>query len=406
MPASHDSVITIGRPAPVAAIPGVVILGGAHGTLALARSLGARGVPVWLASNDTPLPGWSRYIKRKFGWPGPEAADAAPFLLELARTEGLAGCVLVAGGDAEVRLVSQAAATLSEAYRVTLPPWDRLKWLCEKPLLYKRAQELGLDIPQTYEFASLDDAARADMSFPVILKPNMGGGHGMLAHAKVVRVDDRAAFKAVYAQAAGEIGGENVVVQQLIPGGGESQFSYAALWNEGAPVAEFTARRLRQYPVEFGYTSTFVEIADDRQVLDAARRLLASIRHHGLVEIEFKRDPRDGALKLLDVNPRPWSWFALATAAGLDLGAMLWATANGRAVAPAEMRPDAAWMYLARDMAATVQLIGNGRLSLADYVRSFRTVRAWGSFALRDPLPGLMDLPLTAWRVATRRLRS
>ena len=44
-----------GAPLPPS-IPGVVILGGAHGTLALARSLGRRGVPVWLVSNDTPLP--------------------------------------------------------------------------------------------------------------------------------------------------------------------------------------------------------------------------------------------------------------------------------------------------------------------------------------------------------------
>ena len=111
---------------------------------------------------------------------------------------------------------------------------------------------------------------------------------------------------------AAEIGAGNVVVQELIPGGGESQFSYAALWRDGEPVAEFTARRTRQYPVDFGYTSTCVEVVDNQQATDAARKILKSAGHSGSgrggVQI---RDGRDGSLKLLDVNPRPWSWFGL-----------------------------------------------------------------------------------------------
>ncbi|CAM5529441.1 hypothetical protein ATER59S_04141 [Aquamicrobium terrae] len=395
------------RPAAAAlpdGIPGVVILGGAHGTLALARSLGARKVPVWLVSNDTPLPGWSRHVRARFAWPGPGAAGAVDFLRELADTRGLRGALLVAGGDAEVRMAAQAAEVLAQTYRMTLPPWERLKWVCEKPLLYRRAAELGLRIPLTYEFASLEQAAAADLAFPVVLKPNMGGGGSRFSQAKVVRADDRAAFLSAYADAAGQIGADNVVVQQLIPGGGECQFSYAALWDQGEPVAEFTARRTRQYPVDFGYTSTFVEVAEVPEAMEAARLLLRAIGHHGLVEIEFKRDPRDGLLRVLDVNPRPWSWFGLAAAAGVDLGGMIWDVANGRPACPATAMPGTAWMYLVRDMVAVARLGSKGRRATGGYTRSLGSVRAWAAFAGDDPLPGLMDVPLTAWRVLTRRI--
>ena len=384
--------------------PGVVVLGGAHGTLALARSLGAGGVRVHLVPNDTPLPGWSRRVGGTSRWDGPDSGGAVDFLLDLAATHGLRDALLVPGGDAEVRFVSQAAQALSGAFRVMLPPWERLKWMCEKPLLYRRAEELGLDVPKTYRFASLDEAMRADIRFPVVLKPNMGGGDNRLSRAKVVRADDRNAFVAAYRDAVGQIGLDNVVVQQLIPGGGESQFSYAALWRQGQPVAEFTARRTRQYPVDFGYTSTYVEVVDVPEIVAAARRLLGSIGHQGLVEIEFKRDARDGTFKLLDVNPRPWSWFGLAAAAGIDLGALAWQSANGLPVAPAKARPGTAWMYLARDMASAATLIGRGALKPAAYLRSFGAVRAWATFAGDDPVPGLIDLPLTGWRVLTRRI--
>jgi predicted ATP-grasp superfamily ATP-dependent carboligase len=233
----------------------------------------------------------------------------------------------------------------------------------------------------------------------------MGGGNSEFVKAKVIRIDDRAAFLPAYSEAAREIGAENVVVQEMIAGGGESQFSYAALWQDGAPVAELTARRTRQYPVDFGYTSTFVEIVDEPQAAAAARTLLASIAYSGLVEIEFKRDGRDGRLKLLDVNPRPWSWFGLCRAAGIDLGAMLWTLASGGTVArPAAARPRASWMYLARDAAAAIGLMRRGGLTVAQYMRSFAAVRSWAAFSSGDPLPGLVDLPLTAWRVLTRRV--
>lgn len=383
---------------------GIVILGGAHGTLALSRSLGALKVPVWLVSADTPLPGYSNSIRRKIDWPGPKDPEAVEFLIRLARDNDLAGYLLVAGGDAEVSLVSRSYEALSTVYDVRLTPWDRLQWLCEKPLLYRRAAELGVAFPATYEFGSLQEAFSAPIRFPVVVKPNMGGGSGRLAKAKVLRADDAASFKADYSEAVADLGQGNVVVQELIPGGGESQFSYTALWNGGEPVAEFTARRTRQYPVDFGYTSTFVEIATQPAALESARKLLRSIGHHGFVEIEFKLDARDGMLKVLDVNPRPWSWFGLAAASGVDYGAMLWSLATGEPVSPAEARIGTAWMYLVRDAVAALTLIGRGQLSTADYLRGFRKVRIWATFAPADPLPGLLDIPLTAWRVLTRRI--
>lgn len=51
-------------------------------------------------------------------------------------------------------------------------------------------------------------------------KPHMGGGDGPFLKAKVVRADDRAKLVRTYRDAAGEIGGENVVVQELVSGGG------------------------------------------------------------------------------------------------------------------------------------------------------------------------------------------
>jgi predicted ATP-grasp superfamily ATP-dependent carboligase len=47
------------------AAPGALVVGGAHVSIGVARSLGRRGVPVWLLANH-PLPKFSRYVRRSF----------------------------------------------------------------------------------------------------------------------------------------------------------------------------------------------------------------------------------------------------------------------------------------------------------------------------------------------------
>lgn len=389
----------------VTSVPkGVVILGGAHGSLALARSLGKSGVPVCYISNDSSLPAWSRHVSQTVAWAGPEAPDAVDELLTIASQHDLAGMVLVPASDQDVKLVSQNAVRLSSVFKVILPEWERLRWLCDKPYLYRRAAELGIAYPQTYEIPTLQQMAGIDPAFPVVLKPSMGGGNSALAKAKVMQIDDASSFRHVFSEAAKELGAANIVVQELIPGGGESQFSYAAFWFQNKPVAEFTAQRSRQYPVDFGFTSTCVEVAEVPGIIDAARKLLASVDFSGLVEIEFKCDPRNGVLNVLDVNPRPWSWFALSAAAGVDLGKILWVVMNGGKPPVQPPRPATVWIYLSRDVAAAVILLMRGKLSVRSYLRSLCKVRAWAAFSWRDIKPGLIDLPLTLYRVVTRRI--
>lgn len=389
----------------IAALPGgVIILGGAHGAMAFARSLGRQKIPVWLISNDHPLPGWSRYIKQMIHWTGPSSSNGISSLLQIAETRHLKGSLLVPAADADVHFVSANRASLSQHFRIVLPEWAHLQHLVDKSLLYRLAETLNVAVPKTYALTSVAESMDVEMQFPVILKPDMGGGKDAFTRAKVIRANNRPSFEKSYKNATKLIGANRVVVQELVPGGGETQFSYAALWFDGKPVGEFTARRSRQYPVDFGYTSTFVEVIEDAEVRETSRRILNSIPFNGLVEIEYKRDPRNGVLKLLDVNPRPWAWFSLAEASGVDLGAMLWEKVVGLEVTPATARPNVAWMYLSHDFASAVKLCFMGRLGILNYLRSFLSVRVWGTFDIKDPMPGLIDMPLTAWRVLTKRI--
>ncbi|WP_225874029.1 ATP-grasp domain-containing protein [Terrihabitans soli] len=379
-----------------------MILGGAHGAIAMGRCLRGRGIPVWQITDETRVPSFSRYILKSLRWSGAEDPAALQYLLDLANESGLNGYVLLGAGDAEVKLISQNFEALSRVYRLPTTPWAELSFACDKAKAYRRAQELGIGVPEIYNITSVPAAEAATLNYPVVLKPSMRIARNPLTLAKAWRADDRETFLALYRRAASYVGGENVVVQELVPGGGETQLSYTGLWSGGHPVAEFAARRLRQQPVEFG-TGTFVDVVDAPDVIELGRKFLASIHHNGLVEIEFKRDPRSGQLKLVDVNPRLWTWFGIAEAAGVDYGPLLYNIATGtEPVIVSEATSGTAWMYLPRDLVASIQMMLKGALSPGDYLASLGKVRTWALFSTDDPLPALVDIPLGLLRVATK----
>jgi D-aspartate ligase len=383
---------------------GALVVGGAHGSLALVRSLGRRGIPVWFLTHDHPIAKYSRYSDRSFAWDGPDDDGAIEFLKNLARDHQLEGWVLIAAGDAELRLLSQHHAELSSIFRVTVPPWDTVRWAHDKRLTYERAASLGIDYPRSYDPRDLQELAALDCRFPVVLKPTVREQKNAFTSAKAWRVDDRATLLARYREAAALVGERAIVLQELIPGSGSAQFSYAAVWHHGAPVASLVARRTRQYPIDFGYTSTFVETIEQKEVEEAACRFLASIGYSGLVEVEFKRDHRDGRYKILDVNARAWTWNALGSIAGVDFAHVLWRLAMGETVAPIRAHADVAWMHGSRDILAAVLEMIAGQLSPADYLRSWRKPLVFAAFAKDDLVPGLIDLPLAVARVLRRHL--
>jgi len=383
---------------------GAIILGGAHGSLEIARSLGRRHIPVWLITSGNPLASLSRYVERSFSWPGLGEDSRVEFLLDLRLRHCLDDWVLLAGSDDDLRLIAQNHSALGAVFTLTTAVWDKVRWTYDKRQMNARAAELGVAQPLTRYPQSRNDLAPLGIPFPVILKPTVHEGRNTFVDAKAWRAKDERALVARYEEAKSLVGADSIMIQELIPGDGTAQFSYAAVWDGGEPVASLVARRRRQYPIEFGFTSTLVETIELPEIETAAVRFLGSLDFSGLVEIEFKYDARDRRYKILDVNARAWTWIALGAAAGIDFPWLQWSLAVGEKVEPRAARRGAQWLYFSRDFAASLQEMFVGRLSPGGYLQSLRRSCALAVFAWDDPWPALLDLPLSAFRLAARRL--
>ena len=387
-------------------MPGAIVISEHIRGLAVIRSLARRRIPVVnLAPAGDLLSRASRYTQRTLKWPGGDDSRQLEYLLTLADEHGLQGWTLFVSNDETAAFCARQHAHLRHQFRLTVPPWDALRWAYDKRLTARIAEDAGIDQPQTFVPRTRDDLSLLPLTFPVVIKPAFKKQINRFTHDKAWRADDRQTLRSRYDEACTYVDPEVVMVQELIPGAGDTQFSFAALCQSGRCIATVTARRTRQYPIDFGHSSSFVETIDHPEVEQAARRLLAAMNYTGLAEVEFKYDARDGRYKLLEVNPRAWTWHALCRRAGVDFPYLLWQAAHGARVEECRGRPGIAWVRTTTDLVAAFGEIRRGRLTIADYARSLRKPLEFATFAIDDPLPGLLDL-FSSFGSRFRRSRS
>ena len=378
---------------------GAMVIGGNLNGLSIARSLGRYGVPVWVATPPSiRLGSFSRYTQRTLPWPNEDGESQAAYLLDLAERHQLEQWVLFPTSDESAALLSKFHPMLSRRFRVSTPTWDVLRWAYDKRLTYRLAAEQQVDCPATFYPANEAELESAPLDFPVILKPATHTVMSRFTADKAWPAGNREELLVRYREARELIPKEEIIVQERIPGGGESQFSYGALCRDGKPIASLTARRTRQYPIDFGYSSSFVETLDVPAIEAPSQRLLSAICYTGLVEVEYKLDARDGRYKLLDINPRLWTWSTLGARAGVDFPHLLWQMMVGKPVRKRIAGSGVRWVRMSTDVPAAIQEMIRGRLSLESYLRSLRAPIEFALMAADDPLPGFLDLPLFVYK--------
>ncbi len=377
-----------------------VVIGGDHQGLGIARSLGRRGIGVAVADDEISVGAVSRFVQRRFPWPDGDERQV-DWLESLADDHGLRGATVYPTRDETVALLAQHHERLSERFVLVTPPWEVTRWAYDKRLTYELAARIGVAHPGTHYPARREDVERLDLLFPAILKPAIKDHFYSQTLTKAWEVTDRASLLARYDEAMLLIPGDEIMIQEVVPGGGESQVSFAALCSGGEVLAWVTARRTRQHPMDYGHSSTFVETIECPPIEEPSRALLSAMGYSGLVEVEFKHDRRVDSYKVLDVNARTWGWHTIGRKAGVDFPYLAWRLANGKPVPRRRGRSGVRWMRGVTDVPTALREMRRGRLSPGDYLRSFGAPLELSVLAVDDPLPSLAELallPYTFWK--------
>ena len=306
----------------------LVTNGDTRPALAITRSLGGHGHEVIVASDRMPsLASASRHCTAAERYPEPDlgAGSFIDALAEIATRRNVD--LLLPVTEIATTLVSAHRARLPAGCAVVLPPDRSLLVANDKARTLALAAELGVPIPRTCVVASAAEAiGRSDLRYPVVVKParsRVPTGRGWISGGV-----DYAADPATLGRKLAALPAElfPVLLQERIVGPGIGVF---ACCQDGRPVAMFSHQRLREKPPSGGVSVLAESVAVDPGARVHAEALLAQLGWHGVAMVEFKRDLRDGALKLMEINGRFWGSLQLAIDAGVDFPALVARIAAG-----------------------------------------------------------------------------
>ena len=387
---------------------GGVVLGGDSQGLGIARSLGAHGVPVCVIDDEPSIARASRYVQHAVRGPDMRTEDGLLDALAVARARhGLAGWVLYPTRDENVAAIAAHRDELAAHFRVPTPGLDSVRYLWDKRETYQLAGQLGIATPRTWFPRTEADLGEIETAGPLVVKPSVKEHFFYQTGVKAWRADGRDELVETFRRAAAIVPDGEVIVQEMIPGGTHEQYAYCTLFAAGRPSASMTVQRCRQHPSDFGRASTYVRTITLPELAGPAARLLRAIGYYGLAEVEFMRDPRDGAYRLLDVNARTWGYHSLGRRAGVDFPYLLFRDQTGQehgGHGQARARPGVSWVRLITDVPNALRDLRAGTLHSRGYLRSLFTADTEAVFSASDPLPGLYELALLPYLAVSRSL--
>ncbi len=384
--------------------PGAVVVGGDYQGLGILRSLGRRGVPVCVVDDEHSISRYSKYCAHfvKVARLREERA-IVDTLMGVADRLGLSGWILYPTREELVAAFSRNRNQLCQSFRVPTPGWSSVQWAWDKRNTYRLAQELGIPTPRCFYPENADDLDELKgVDPPFAIKPAIKEHFIYATKAKAWRADTHAELRSLFLKASEHVGPGEVMIQELVPGGGSQQFAYCAFFRDGEAVGKMVACRRRQHPLQFGRASTYVETVDVPILEDYSQRFLRAANYYGLAELEYKLDPRDHRFKLLDVNARTWGYHSLGPAAGVDFSYMLYADQLGLPVPPCRAKPGTAWVRIATDLPAAAIAMLNGDTDLVSYFRSLRSCNVEAVFTGDDILPALAEILLIPYLALNR----
>ena len=386
-----------------------------HGVLGAIRSLGRAGVPVYGVHEDRLAPAsLSRYLTGRFIW---TAASEDPDellggLLAMADTIGRQAILLPTDDRAAV-FIAEHGAELRRAFRFPAQPDTSPRQLADKLELYRICRDAGIASPDITIPASRADVIEfaKQTSFPIMVKLSEGSirRQGLAMLAAGMRPTSiawtRTELLDLYKRAEQHEAGP-VLLQTYLPAG--EDWIVHGYCNEASEcLVGFTGVKLRSYPPGSGGT-TFGVCRSNLALLQQAQALCRKLGYRGIMDMDWRLDPRDGRYNLLDFNPRLGAQFRLfVDDHGVDVVRAMHLDLTGRAV-PRGVQPEGrAFMAEQFDVLAVLAARRRGELTLREWRTSARSPAELelGWLDRADPVPAAMLAVRSLVRLAAKAFR-
>lgn len=372
----------------------VVVLDLSVTGIGIVRSLAKKGIKVYAFDTEGKYKiGKTRYATCGI-CPDPVSGEEEllRFLTEVSQNLGQKA-VLLAGSDDYVYFISKHRNELSLHYHFLLPDHFLVETVLDKRLTYQLAVMNDNQSPKTffiYNEQQLEEIID-QVNFPCILKPVYSShfrkkiNHRHYKKAIVVEEKSKLFEEYRFYRSFGEL-----MIQEIIPGEENCIYSVKTFFDEDMNLKGiWMNQKLHQFPPKFGTSALALSVRDE-DVIQTALDFLKKINFKGLAISEYKRDPRDGKLKFIEINPRMGLTQGLSIACGVDLTYLYYLSVTGQKPSPiTNQKEGIKWVYLVRDFLSFRQKFRDGEMTIREWLNSFSGKKVEALFVWDDPLPFL-----------------
>ena len=365
--------------------PGIIVIGGHVQGLGIARIFGKNKIPVVLLdTNSVNLTRHSKYCKEFIKYKEGKLFEK---LMLLGAENKFNDWLLMPTSDKHVGILGENKKQLSNYYKVSTTDITALNYFFNKRNTYKLASELNIPIPKTWIANSWDDINKLDIIYPCIIKPAIMHTFYSQVKKKVFVCNNSLELKQNYVRASALIPKNEIIIQDIIPGNSEHQYSVCFMFDGDKPLVTLSARRARQHPPDFGNATTYAETVDIPELVDSAEKILKEIKFTGVCEVEFKFDTRDDTYKFLEVNPRTWKWHSIAEKSNSPILMSLYHFMYNLKPIIKNDQEDAAFRHLMTDIPTMIKM----KMLKIEYPKTKKNIK-YAVWDTNDLLPAFFEI--------------
>lgn len=348
--------------------------------LIVAKQLNKAGYRVILFCDSRLSYGYyTKYAHERIICPSPETQveEFNTFFLKYLENNGLD--VVIPMTDYSARYLSKNKMTLLDKVAFSMPDYDIFMNGYDKNKLMKVCAENNIPHPKTIDLSSLENGCEVSgFKFPALIKPNQAAG--ARGFKKVNNFDELwGSYNAIYE----EFG--NCHAQEFIPKGGR-QFEAQILIKENEVIMSTINEQIRYYPKEGG-SSCFNQTVQNEHIIEICTKALRLIKWEGFADFDLIEDPRDGSIKIMEINPRVPACIKASVIAGVDFPKAIVELSLNQAITTYTYKPgyylryfslDLLWLFSSKNK---LRLLKSWRTNFFSKKHFFQDGEIW------DPIP-------------------
>lgn len=333
----------------------------------------------------------SKFVDKKFKIPDPNVNEKEFIRFLVRKSKRLQSALLIPTNDETAVVTSKYKELLSKYYIVSTADCNNIRTFINKKKTYALCEELNIPYPKTVKVGSIEELEKIrDMiSFPCLIRPEISHTFATDFNKKLFEVSNYSELNEKCLLCFKK--GHPILIQEFIHGDATNLHENIYYYNsKGECVAEFFMQKIRQYPQKFGVCSVVRCHPRITEIDFYSKKLLKYINYRGAVHVEYKKDPKDGKYKLLEVNPRFIRANWLHTYCGVNIPYILYNDlVEKKDIRPKTVINNVYWIEIYADIINSIIRDRKGFRALNEYISSYRKDKTFAVLVKDDLKPFL-----------------